>query len=294
MVHVLDATTVANRAVAAAERLGQLAPLSPHLLHMPAHTYINTGRFDDAVKVNEAALAADTKLAEAEKAQGFTPSKDWRGHNTQFLWYAAIVAGQEKVALDAADSFALRMKDRDDNFAEYARSLRLITLVRFERWDTVMKEPKPAGDKGVAQTWWLFARGVAQARTNHAGDAAATWEQLKPVAAQVREKNAKRAKTVAMMDYATARLESEVASARSDSAAAIAAQGKAADAAVTLDDSEPPMMADMARVDLGNLQARSRHWADAEASFRRALADRPGHPLAQRGLREALAAQGKT
>ena len=35
-------------------------------------------------------------------------------------------------------------------------------------------------------------------------------------------------------------------------------------------------------------------WADAEASYRKALADRPGHPQAQRGLRAALAAQNKT
>ena len=154
MVHLLDATSVAQRAVPAADRLGKLAPLSPHLLHMPAHTYVNVGRFDDAVAVNEAALAADAKLAAAEKAQGFEPSKDWRGHNAHFLWYAAIVASDEKAALDASTAIADVTKDWDNNYGEYARSLRLVTLVRFERWDAVLNEPKTKGDKGVALARW--------------------------------------------------------------------------------------------------------------------------------------------
>lgn len=293
MVHVLDAPSVAQRAVPAADRLGKLAPASPHLLHMPAHTYINVGRFEDASRVNQLAVAADVKLAEIEKAQGFELSKDWRGHDAQFLWYAAMVAGEEQVALDAADTSAQLEKDSDNNFGEYARSLRLVTLVRFERWNAVLSSAKPAGDKGMALAWWLFARGVAQARTGHADEAQAWLDQLTPHAAQMREKNAKRKRTVSMMDYAAARLEGEVALSRGDTNAAIAAFAKAADGAVIADDNEPPMIADMARTMLGDLQLKAGRWADAEGSFRKALADRPAHPQAQRGLHDALAAQKK-
>lgn len=294
MIHIVDAKGVAQRALAAADRLGQLAPASPHLLHMPAHTYINVGRFDDAVKVNQAALAADATLAESERAQGFEPSKDWRGHNTQFLWFAALVSGNEKAALEAADGLAAMMKDEDHNFAEYARSLRLQTLVRFERWNTILAEPQPKGERGMAKAWYLYAKGVALAHEGRANDASATLAELKAVAAQTREKNLKRKRTVAMMDYMPARLESEIAQVRGDTDAAIAAMAKAADAAVVADQNEPPMLGDIARSQLGDLQARAKRWAEAEGSYRRALADRPGHPLAKRGLQEALAAQGKT
>src|SRR5213076_3323014 len=95
----------------AADRLGKLAPASPHLVHMPAHIYISVGRFDDATRVNQVAVAGDLTLAQLEKSQGFEPSKDWRGHNTHFLWYAAIVAGDEKAALDAAAGAADLAKD---------------------------------------------------------------------------------------------------------------------------------------------------------------------------------------
>jgi hypothetical protein len=41
LVHAVDAPGVAQRAVAAADRLGALAPQAPHLVHMPSHTYVH-------------------------------------------------------------------------------------------------------------------------------------------------------------------------------------------------------------------------------------------------------------
>lgn len=286
LVHALDATPVAARATAAADRLGRLAPQSPHLLHMPAHTYINIGRFDDATRVNQQAVAADVALAASEKAQGFEPSKDWRGHDLHFLWYAAMMAGREDIALDTATAIAKFSEGRDNNFGEYARSLRIVTLVRFERWDAVLHEPVATGEKGVAKLFWLHARGIAQARLGRADEAAASLEQLRPVAATLRETYAKRKRTVAMAGYTVERLESEIALARGDLDAAIAAQSRAVVASANLDDAEPPMMADTARVILAGLQVRAKRWGDAEATYRLALAERPGHPQAQRGLRE--------
>lgn len=290
MIHVMDAASVAQRAVPAADRLGQLAPASPHLVHMPAHIYVNVGRFDDATRVNQLALADDAALAQSEKSQGFEPSKDWRGHNTHFLWYAAMVSGNEKAAMDAAAGAGEVGKDWDNNFGEYLRSTRLFTLLRFGHWEQVLGEAQPKGEKGVAKAHWLYARGVALARSGRVDEAEKTLDELKPVATGVREKNAKRKFTVAMMDYDMARLESEVALARGNLDAAITAQARAAEADAVLDQSEPPFLGSMARTALGDLQAKAKRWADAEASYRQVLADRPGHPLAEKGLK-ALAAQ---
>ncbi len=63
MIHTVDAVPVARRAEAAADRLGALAPKSPHLLHMPSHTYAHLGRYADATRVNQAAVAADEAMA---------------------------------------------------------------------------------------------------------------------------------------------------------------------------------------------------------------------------------------
>ena len=48
MIHATDADGVVQRAVAAADRLGALAPGSPHRVHMPSHTYLHVGRYADA------------------------------------------------------------------------------------------------------------------------------------------------------------------------------------------------------------------------------------------------------
>ena len=135
LIHAADSAAGASRAVAAAERMVALAPNSPHLVHMPSHIYARIGRYAEAAQVNEKALAADAALDEVQKTQGFSITKDWRGHNTHFLWYAALMEGRGDAALAAARTLAERAKGREHTFAEYTRSLPLLTLLRLERWD---------------------------------------------------------------------------------------------------------------------------------------------------------------
>ena len=51
-IHAVEASPNPARALASADRLGALAPGAGHLVHMPAHIYIRTGRFHDAVEAN--------------------------------------------------------------------------------------------------------------------------------------------------------------------------------------------------------------------------------------------------
>ena len=51
-IHAVEASPDPSRAMASADRLGALAPGAGHLVHMPSHIYIRTGRFHDAAKVN--------------------------------------------------------------------------------------------------------------------------------------------------------------------------------------------------------------------------------------------------
>ncbi|MGZ5271547.1 MAG: hypothetical protein ACXWC6_13100 [Ramlibacter sp.] len=298
LVHATDVVGVAARAAEAADRLGRLAPASPHLLHMPAHTYSHLGRYIEAVRVNQAAVAADPALAQHQKEQGFAPSKDWRGHNLHFLWYAAVMSGQEAVATEAATAMAQRVGPSHDAFTGYVHGLLPLTLVRFEHWSAVLQAPRVAADAGVEGMWDAWARGVANARLGRLQDARAAQDQLARAAADLRQKNAAgtdaRTHAPAMADYAQARLQAEIAAAQGDFGTAIAQQRKALEAATPLDAREPPMLAGEARLVLGQFQARAGNWPDAEATFRLALADDPGSGWALRGLGRSLAAQGRT
>jgi tetratricopeptide (TPR) repeat protein len=297
LVHATDAVAVASRAQAAADRLGQLAPASPHLLHMPAHTYVHLGRYADATRVSQQAVAADPALAKAQQAQGFTGSKDWRGHNLHFLWYAALMSGQEDAALRAAAGMAERVAQSDGSFAGYARSLRPLTLVRFERWAEVLREPAVATQGDVPALWDAWARGVAQARLGNLREARAAQARLQAIASTVRKPQAASsdldATAAAMAAFAQANLQAEIAAADGDPGAAVAHQQAALEVSENLDQREPPMLADSARLGLGRLQALAGRWRDAESAFRQALADAPGSGWALRGLASALAGQGR-
>lgn len=297
LIHAADALAAAPRAVAAADKLRTLAPAAPHLVHMPAHTYAHVGRYADAARVNEAALAAEAAQVTVLESQGFTTSKDWRLHNQHFHWYAALMQGREDAALASADALATLMERGSSPYAEYMRSLRLVTLVRLERWDRVLKEARPRGDRGMAAIWHEHARGVAQARLGKPDEAQAALGRLQAAVPGFKAAHATsslRHKIFrAMADTAEANLQAEIALAKRQFDDAIAHQQRAVRAAVPADVREPPLMADGTRLVLAQMQGRAGRWRDAEASYRRALADHPASGWAQRGLAEALQAQGK-
>ena len=67
LIHAVDASPAPERAQAASDRLGTLAPQSPHLRHMPAHIYVRVARFGDAVQVNQNALESELGLSETRE-----------------------------------------------------------------------------------------------------------------------------------------------------------------------------------------------------------------------------------
>jgi tetratricopeptide (TPR) repeat protein len=297
LIHATDAVPAAHRAAASADKLGGLAPNSPHLLHMPAHTYVNLGRYADAARVNEQALAADQTLAADLGRQGFSVSKDWRHHNGAFFWYAALMEGRGDVSLDMARQRAAASRG-DHEFAELSRSRPLLTLLRLQRWDDVLKEPLPTGGKGVAALLGHHAQGVAQARLGQL-DAAQASQAL------VDEEAAKLIKSHAGTQYpdrmirglvtsSQERLRSEIAMARGAFDEAVAHQTLAVAAAKEPDSSEPPLLGAGMRLALGEVQLKAQRWADAEQTFRADLKEHPHSGWALRGLAAALQGQGKS
>lgn len=296
LIHAADDPSNAARALAAADRLATLAPGAPHLVHMPAHIYVRVGRYADAAVRNESALAAEDAQDAAVKAQGFAVSNDWRGHNTHFLWYAALMQGRGDAALAAARSMAARAK-RDTTFSEYFRSLPLLTLLRLERWDALMTEPLATGGRGMAAAIGHQARGVALVRLGRLPEARAALQAAEAGAAALHVAHASASTfdvgTRNVADAMLARLRAELAAAEHRGDEALAQQARAVAASKDADESEPPGLAAGARLALGDLQLRLGRAADAEATYRADLAALPESGWALSGLARALAAQGK-
>lgn len=297
LIHAADAGSAARRAEAAADRLGALAPKSPHLVHMPSHIYARVGRYADAERVNAQALAADDALDQQQKDQGFRPSKDWRGHNTHFLWYAALAQGRGDAALAAARKLAARSATRDNVYAEFFRSLPLLTLLRLERWDALLAEPLPSGERGMAAAYAQHARGAALARLGRIADArsalAATEAAVAKIGAAHASDSDEHQGVRRLAESALARLRAEIALAERRGDEALAQQALAVAATRSDNASEPPFSGAGALLALADMQLALGRAADAEASYRADLAARPDNGWALRGLARALLAQGK-
>ena len=294
LIHAADSSPAPQRAQAAADRLGRLAPESPHLLHMPSHIYVRIARYADAVEANNAALAAEVRQAKKLEAQGFAPSVNWDGHNLHFLWFAALMDGRGDGALEQARRLARRSAAGKSPSAELMRAMPLLTLARLERWGEVASEPEVTGDSGVGAAVSAYARGVALL---HAGDRAGAQAHAAALRT-ARDASTLTGKMVFgdparnVLDVLSAQLDGAIAAAagQADTARESLERGVRTEAA--LDSSEPPILGAASRLALGDAMLAAGRWADAEQAFRKDLAAQPGSGWALRGLQRALVAQG--
>ncbi len=297
LIHAMDSSREPQRALAAADRLGALAPMSPHLRHMPAHIYVRTARFGDAVRVNQSALASEIKLKEQLAGQNFKVVKNWDAHNTHFLWFAAVMDGRADTALDSARRMAKRGTTGDHTWAEYQRSLPLLTLARLQRWEEVLAEPAPKPDAGFEIAVHGYARAAALA---NAGKLAEARKAAAPLEALAAAWKAKRRLSddekfgLPVIETLLAWQQAEIAMAAGDVNGAIAAAARGVEIEDTIESREPPVLAAGSRMLLGQVYLKASRWNDAEKTFRDDLAEQPGSGWALRGLTIALMKQGKS
>jgi hypothetical protein len=204
--------------------------------------------------------------------------------------------GRSELALAQAQRLAERGAKGKSINAEFMRGVPLLTLVRLERWDQVLRQDAMAGDAGLAAPITQYARGVALARTGQLGAARTAATALHgaldaPVLVGKGVMGDDPARSVlAILD---ARLRAEIAAAEGDLPAASKELQQGIELEAALEANEPPLLGDGSRLALGDLMLRQRRWADAETAFRADLVDHPGSGWALRGLQQALAGQGK-
>src|SRR5207253_2440149 len=143
-IHAVEASPSPERALAGANRLAALAPSAGHIVHMPAHVYIRTGDYDAAIRTNEAAARADEAYIQSSGAQGIYPGM-YYSHNLHFIAIAASMDGDFAQAKQAADRLAAHVQPiiHDMPMLEGFLTIPTAVLVRFEKWDDLLKSPQP-------------------------------------------------------------------------------------------------------------------------------------------------------
>lgn len=288
-------------ATSAADRLRDLNINTGHLTHMPSHIYIRVGRYHDAVIANQQAAATDADYAQQHRPEGSYPLA-YMPHNHHFLWSAAMMSGQQEVAMQAAQQTA-NLVDRSlirqagyGTLQHYA-TIPLYTDVKFGVWDKILTQPAPAKDLVYPTGVWHFARGMAYTAKGQFHQANRELEALRTIAANPVLKTVTLwdiNTTAHLLQIATAVLSGELAAKQGNVEAAIAHLQKGIELEDSLKYDEPAPWYSPVRQALGAVLLRADRPVEAEQAYREDLAEYPENGWALFGLTQSLRAQGKT
>lgn len=294
-IHALEASSSAAKAEAAADRLANLVPGSGHLVHMPSHIYFRVGRYQDSALANIRAAEVDEAYIAQCNAQGFYPAL-YYPHNIHFLWASATMQGQSALSLDSARRVVANVRvEQVEQFPtiQFFRTVPMLSLVRFARWEEILAEPEPYQPFAFARAIWHYGRGVAHAAL---GDAEAALvelvaiEALEPQVDEIFMGNVYPARD--LLGIAKSLLRGEMAYRSGDAVNAVLAFEEAVALQDALPYTEPPFWYYPTRQSLGAALLASNRLAEAQAVFEADLEQYPMNGWSMFGLAEALRRQG--
>lgn len=300
-IHLHESSPRPEAALDAADRLVALVPGSGHLLHMPAHIYMRTGRYADASAANRRSIAADERYLAQVDAQG-AYRVGYVAHNHHFLYASAAMQGRSAEATAAARAAwpaacGPRPGDRSTAILQHYSLLPLHALVRFGRWKEILAGTLPPD---VAEPYplaiWHYARGTALVRSGEARAAREALARVERFAADpalqaVRVKNINAAASLARIAALTLRADVDLAERRAADAVERLREAVAVEDALTYD--EPHLWLAPTRHALGAAQLAAGRGGDAERTFRADLAHYPENGWSLIGLARSLRAQGR-
>ena len=173
-IHAVEASPHPEWALPSAQRLKVLAPAAGHLVHMPAHIDIRIGNYEAAARSNAYAAEADREYFKTTGQQGMYPMM-YYSHNLHFLAVAHSMQGRYEDAKRAADQLHAHLSDVSSATGPMLEAMLpmldaflptpTLMMVRFHRWDDILKSPAPDQKLVATTALWHFGRAMAYAST---------------------------------------------------------------------------------------------------------------------------------
>jgi tetratricopeptide (TPR) repeat protein len=295
-IHAVEASDRPERAEAAADKLENLMPAAGHIVHMPSHIYFRVGRYADSMKVNLKAAQTDEAYAAACRAQGYLPL-GFYFHDIDVLWTSAEMAGNYRIAIDAANRVVRAESTYPPNQQwDGPLDTALLTNLRFGKWREVLAEPRPDAKWKIDTAMWLYAQGFAAANMHDSGRANKDRSELAGMVSRNEFAGGYdgRGSHVQMAEIGLSLLDGEIARLNGHLDEAVADFRKAHDIEQKLHYGEPPTWHQPVSHLRGAALLEAGKPADAEAVYRDSLKTYRADGWALFGLAQALAAQGKT
>ena len=293
--HAVEMSPAPERALPSAARLMGVVPGIGHLVHMPGHIFLRLGDYELAAFTNDRAVAADQEYMKLTGVEPNVYTLGYYSHNIHFVAIANAAQGRFEDAKRAADLLAANAAPAVKvmpMMADYFMPVQFYVLLRFQRWDEILKSSAPDQQLVFLNAFWRYARASALAAKGNKDEARKEQRLFEEARTKVPGD--------AMLSFNSARdilnIAAPVLDARlaKDDRAAIEHWKRAVAAEDALAYDEPPTWYYPVRESLGGALLRMGQAAEAEAVFREDLKRNPRNPRSLFGLMESLKAQSKT
>jgi hypothetical protein len=297
-IHTMESSPHPERALPSAERIGTMMPAAAHLVHMPSHIFLRTGRAADAAEANRKAIAADARWQQAGRGGPYYAM--YPLHNHHFLWLSTLALGRAEEARAEATLLAAACTPEMLRMMAGMEPLLVVpslTEVRFAEWTRVLALPapweSPRDEWPFASGVWHFARARAYAALGKPDQARGELDELARLIASTpaaRKMGANAAVEVLRVADGIARGDLLARTGHAAEGERLLREAVARQDALYYD--EPPSWPLSAREPLGRVLLAGRRWAGAARVFEDALAKTPESGWALIGLRAATAGRG--
>ena len=184
-VHAIEMSQHAEDAWASADLLRDLVPGSGHLVHMPSHIYIRSGRYHEGVVANQKAVMVDSLYMEACHAQGVYPLA-YYPHNYHFISACATLCGESKQAMFGAYATARHAEKKllsDPAWAtlQHYYSIPWYVEVKLGLWKEILNSPAPEKDLKYPSVVWRYAQGMALLSQNKIAEARSQLNEIRSI-----------------------------------------------------------------------------------------------------------------
>ena len=294
--HAVEASSQPERALPCAERLPGLMPGAGHLVHMPAHIYMRVGKYHEAVEQNQQAAHVDEQYLADSRPPGEYPD-GYYTHNLHFLWASLAMEGRNVESMKVARDLTATITEeeaRKDRGKEIYLPTPIFSMIRFGRWDELLKEPVPPKGLRLMEGMWRLGRGLALVGTGRLPGAEGEHAVLAGLTKQIRRDRTAEEKTQrTLLKIAERVLSGEIAVRRQRYDDAIRLFEDAINIEAALPYSEPPLWPLSVRHHLGAALLLADRPSEAEAVYHTDLLRHPDNGWALIGLLQSLRAQRK-
>jgi tetratricopeptide (TPR) repeat protein len=285
------------RAEAAAAKLAASGPRSAgHLVHMPAHIWINRGGYRPSIEANIAAARADEAFITATRDQGLV-RYGYYPHNVHFIVASAQLAGDPETAIREAKRLRAILSPETSARIAWVQAIDaapFFATAQFAAPEAILAMPAPDARLPYANAMRHYARAVARARQRDEAGFAAELDALTALKAHpaVEGLVAQGLPVPDLVDLATAVAKGRRAMAAGRYTDAATHFRSAAEAEAKIAYMEPSFWYYPVHQSLGAALYLAGNAAGASDAFRTALVKAPGSGWALYGLAASEAKAG--